>query len=310
MKIIHSLEDFTPEGQKTAVAIGNFDGVHLGHKKILELHSNKSRDNNLISLVLTFWPHPGKITGKGQLKLIQTLEQRIKGIGKFGVDIVLILPFTKSLANLSAHDFISSIVIRALRAEIIVVGENFRFGKNRTGNIKTMLELADSSNISVQSIPSVSWNQTIISSSKIRDLIEKGDVKQANHLLGKPFEIEGKVIKGKSRGAILGFPTANISTENEIIPSGVFITSVKFNGRPHPSLTNVGTRPTFKQEEHHIETHVIDFDLDLYGSRIRIQFLDKIRDEIRFDSPEMLSKQIGKDLRKAKDYFLGETHKQ
>lgn len=303
MNIIHSLENFSQFDRQTAVAIGNFDGVHLGHRKILNFLDEEARENNMPSLILTFWPHPGKITNKGQIRLIQTLAQRLERISQFRVHTVLILPFTIALADLSAQDFISSIVVDTLKAQIIIVGENFRFGKDRKGSVKTLHSLVSRCNFSVHSMPSVFRDDTMVSSSKIRQYIGKGEIRRANDFLGEPFEVEGRVIKGKSRGTNLGFPTANISTENEIIPSGVFITKALFDGKTYPSLTNVGTSPTFGQKDSHIETHIINFRYDLYGNRIKIQFIDKIRDEIKFDTPEKLSEQIHKDLKHAKTYF-------
>lgn len=303
MNIIHSLKNFSQSDRQTAIAIGNFDGVHLGHRKILNFLDEQARKNNLTSLILTFWPHPGKITNKGQIRLIQTLAQRLEKISQFRVHTVLILPFTKALADLSAQDFISSIVVDTLKAHIIIVGENFRFGKDRKGSIKTLRSLVARGNFSVHSMPSVFRDDMMVSSSKIRQYIVKGKIRRANDFLGEPFEVEGRVIKGKSRGTNLGFPTANISTENEIIPLGVFITKALFDGKTYPSLTNVGTSPTFGKKDSHIETHIINFRHDLYGNRIKIQFVDKIRDEIKFDTPEKLSEQIHKDLKHAITYF-------
>ena len=303
MNIIRRLEDFPQPDLQTAVAIGNFDGVHLGHRKILDFLDEEARENNLISLVLTFWPHPGKITNKGQIRLIQTLEQRLEKIGQFRVHTVLILPFTEDLANLPARDFISRIVILTLKAKIIIVGENFRFGRNRSGSIQTLHSLAEKNDFSVHSIPSVYRENTMISSSIIRQHIQEGHVQKVIDFLGEPFEVEGWVIKGKSRGSNLGFPTANITTENEIIPPGVFVTRALIDGGQHPSLTNVGTSPTFGQEESNIETHIINFQANLYGKKIKIQFLDKIRDEIKFDTPEKLTAQIHRDLEHTKTYF-------
>lgn len=303
MKIIRSLDDFSHPDHPTAVAIGNFDGVHLGHRKILSFLDKEARANNLSSLVLTFWPHPGKITNKGHIKLIQTLEQRLEKIGRLQAQTVLILPFTKYLAGMSAQDFLSRIVVDSLKAKIIIVGENFRFGKDRKGNIKTLHSLAARYHFSIHSIPSISIQKTMVSSSKIRLHIEKGEIRKANDFLGAPFEIEGQVIKGTSRGRNLGFPTANICTENEIIPSGVFITKAMFGGNSYPSITNVGTSPTFDKKDCHIETHIINFRDNLYGNRVQIQFLDKIRNEKRFDTPENLSRQIRQDLEHAEAYF-------
>ena len=303
MKIFSNFDDLNQFKQGSVLAIGNFDGVHLGHQKILNFLVNKASEKNLLSLVLTFSPHPGKITGKGQIKLLQTLKQKMENIQAFGVQAVFTLPFTRKFASLSTKDFINKILIKTLNARAVIVGNNFRFGKNRTGNISTLKSQAAPNNLKIYIIPSVSLNTMTISSSLIRHLILKGDIKNANLLLGKPYEIQGEVIKGHSRGTTLGFPTANINTENEITPFGVFLTSSIFNNQEFPSLTNIGKCPTFQQKNIKIESHILDFKSDIYRKKIKIIFLKKLRDEIKFESPAKLSEQIQKDLQTARKYF-------
>jgi len=303
MKIFSNFDDLSQFKQGSVVAIGNFDGVHLGHQKILNFLVNKASEKDLISLVLTFSPHPGKITGKGQIKLLQTLEQKIESMHAFGVQAVFTLPFTRKFASLSTEDFIDKILIQTLNARAVIVGNNFRFGKNRTGNISTLKSQTTPNNLKIYIIPSVSVNTMTISSSLIRNLILKGDIENANLLLGKPYEIQGEVIKGHSRGTTLGFATANINTENDITPFGVFLTSVILNNREFPSLTNIGKCPTFQQRNINIESHILDFKSDIYRKKIKIIFLKKLRDEIKFKSPDKLSEQIQKDLLIARKYF-------
>jgi len=303
MQIFSNFDDLDQFEQDSVVAIGNFDGLHLGHQKILNFLLNKASEKNLISLVLTFSPHPGKITGKGQIKLLQTLEQKIESIKALGVQAVFTLPFTREFANLSTEYFINKILIKTLNARAVIVGDNFRFGKNRTGNISTLKSQPTPNNLKIYIIPSVSVNTMTISSSLIRHLIQKGDIKKANLLLGKRYELQGEIIKGYSRGTALGFPTANINTENDITPFGVFLTSVILNNREFPSLTNIGKCPTFQQKNINIETHIINFKSDIYREKIKILFLEKLRDEIKFESSDKLSKQIQKDLQTARKYF-------
>ena len=207
MQIFSNFDDLGQFEQGSVVAIGNFDGVHLGHQKILNFLVNKASEKDLISLVLTFSPHPGKITGKGQIKLLQTLEQKIECIQSYGVNAVFTLPFTKKFASLSTEDFINKILIKTLNARAVIVGNNFRFGKNRKGNISTLKSQTTPNNLKIYIIPAVSLNTRTISSSLIRRIILKGDIKNANLLLGKPYEIQGEVIKGHARGTTLGFPT-------------------------------------------------------------------------------------------------------
>lgn len=303
MQIINGLKNLPSFPKNAIVAMGNFDGIHLGHQKILNFLSQKAKNFNFIPVALTFFPHPEKILGNGRIKMIQTLNQRLEEIAKFNIQVALVLPFDKEFAKLSSENFIKKILVDTLQAEAIVVGEDFRFGKNREGGLATLCSLAPEFKFQVYSISSVSKGGITISSSLIRNLLQKGDMEKARVLLGKPYEIEGKVVKGKSRGKGIGFPTANIITKNEIIPPGVFITTAEVNTQMYPSLTNIGICPTFRQKETNIESFLINFHADLYGETIRIHFLKKIRDEIQFDSPAKLSNQIHNDLEQAKAFF-------
>ncbi len=303
MQVIKGFEKFSSFSNDSTLAIGNFDGIHLGHQKILQLLKEKAKKSDLPSLVLTFSPHPEKILGGKLVKMIQTLDQRLREIQKFGIDTVLVVPFDEKFSSLSGQDFIQKIVVNTLKAKEVIVGENFRFGKNREGDISLLQLSASRFNFRVHSIPAVVKDGMVVSSSLIRSSLQEGKIEIANDLLGRLYEIEGSVIKGKSRGKALGFPTANIATENEIIPPGVFITTSLIDSKSLPSLTNVGNRPTFHQEETIIESFIIDLNKNLYGEKIRVNFIKKIRDEMKFKTPGDLSQQIKKDLEKAKDYF-------
>jgi riboflavin kinase/FMN adenylyltransferase len=303
MEVIKDFEKLPSLSSDSILAIGNFDGIHLGHQRILELLVEKAKKHALPSLVLTFSPHPEKILGEKIVKMIQTLAQRVKEIEKFGIETVLVVPFDEKFSSLSGQDFIQKIAVNTLKAKEVIVGENFRFGKNREGDISLLRQSASRFNFRVYSIPPVVKDGMIVSSSLIRSSLQEGKIGIANDLLGRLYEIEGSVIKGKSRGKGLGFPTANIETENEIIPPGVFITSAWIDSKSFPSLTNVGNRPTFQQKETIIESFIINLNKNLYGEKIRVNFIKKIRDEMKFKTPDDLSQQIKKDLEKAKDYF-------
>lgn len=303
MEIIKGFEKLPLLSKNSIVAIGNFDGIHLGHKKILEFLTKRAEKNALLSLVLTFSPHPERILRRKRIKMIQTIDQRVNEIKKFNVEIVLIVPFDEKFSSLSGQEFIKKIIVRRLKAKAVIVGESFRFGKNRDGDISLLRNLAQRHNFQVYTIPSVTKEGTIVSSSIIRKYLQEGNIEKANLLLGRAYEIEGKVIKGKSRGKALGFPTANIDTKNEIIPQGVFISTTGIAAKKFPSLTNVGSCPTFNQEETHIESFIINLNKDLYGENIRINFIKKIRDEMKFKTKSELSQQIMKDLEIAKSYF-------
>lgn len=303
MQIRRGLESIPSLTQNTVLAIGNFDGVHLGHQKILQFLVKESQKLGLLSLVMTFSPHPERVLDKSLICMIQTLEQRLAYISKFEVQAAIVIPFEKGFADLTGQDFIQKIVLDTLKAKEVIVGENFRFGKNQEGNLSSLHRSAAKLNFEVKSISSLSKDGITVSSSLIRKLLQNGEVEKARSLLGRPYEIKGEVIKGKSRGKQLGFPTANVQTDNEIIPPGVFITTVILDGKKLPSLTNIGKCPTFNQEESNIESYIINFKANLYGKQITIHFEKKIRDEIQFDTPGDLSRQIEKDLAQAQAFF-------
>lgn len=303
MDLIRDVQNCAAFTKKTSVAIGNFDGVHLGHQKILEVLTSEAQKNGLLPVVMTFTPHPKKVVGKGQILMLQTLEQRIKEMSHFPIHAVVLINFDQKLAERTARDFIENIVIRPLKAQEVVVGANFCFGKNREGCVDTLVRHSKLLHFHVRSVPPVRVGHVTVSSSKIRDFLMRGEIEEANAFLGRSYEIEGEVIKGKSRGKKLGFPTANIKTANEIIPDGVFLSEVLFNGQKYPSLTNIGLCPTFHQKNRNIETYILNFDADLYREKIQIRFLTKIRDEMSFDSPQALIEQIQKDIKRAEVYF-------
>lgn len=303
MEVINGLKAPFSFSKNTIITIGNFDGIHLGHKKILQFLVQEAQKYGLFSLVLTFSPHPDIFLGKGKVKMIQTLDQRLEAIEKFGIQGILITPFDKEFSNLSRDDFIQKILVNTLKAEEVVVGENFQFGKKREGNINTLRAWGTQLNFRVHEIPKVIKAGKTVSSSLIRSLLLERKIEEANLLLGRHYEIEGKVVKGKDRGKILGFPTANIETENEIIPLGVYVSQVIIDSNSYPSITNAGLRPTFGQEDMQIESFIIDFNQELYGQEITVRFVKKIRDEIKFKSWQDLSIQINKDLGQAKAYF-------
>jgi riboflavin kinase/FMN adenylyltransferase len=303
MKVLCGFEERPAFRTGTAVAIGNFDGLHLGHEKILRFLTEKALTARLTSLVLTFSPHPEKILGGKQTPMIQTLEQRLKGLRASGVDVVLVANFNRAFADLSMEEFATRMIVRSLAAQMVVVGENFRFGRNRRGDIDSLRRLGREKGFSVYPRPTVIRNGQVISSSRIRDHLRGGRIRAANALLGHPYLIEGRVIKGRGLGRDLGFPTANIRTNNEIAPPGVHLTWARIQGRLFPSLTNCGSRPTFGAGPAQIETYVFDFDGALYRRQIGLYFLRRLRMEKRFPGAEALARQIRKDVIRARLYF-------
>ncbi|MCP2519375.1 bifunctional riboflavin kinase/FAD synthetase [Candidatus Aminicenantes bacterium AC-335-A11] len=308
MEIIYGLENISPSTSKAFLTIGIFDGVHLGHQKILSSLSKKAREDKAISLVLTFSEHPDKLLHKKSILLIQTLNQRLETISKFGIDKTIVIDFKKEIYSLKAEEFIEKILVNKLNVDEIFVGENFRFGKDRAGNINILREMSKSFGFKVNSFPLIEKNGKKVSSSIIRDLLLRGEIEEANLFLGRNYCIEGEVIKGHSRGKKLGVPTANLTTDNEILPHGVYITSTKFENKFYPSVTNIGFCPTFEQKSLNVEVHLFDFSENIYGKKLKIYFFKKIRNEIKFNNPAHLLEQIHSDFRIAKDFFSQKSY--
>jgi riboflavin kinase/FMN adenylyltransferase len=303
MKVFRGFEQrpLVPGG--TAVAIGNFDGLHLGHQEILRFLVNIARECRLTSLVLTFSPHPEKIVGGGNTPMIQTLEQRLKGLRASGVEAVVLATFNKAFAGLAVEEFVSRVIVNSLAAKEVVIGENFRFGRNRRGDVEDLRRCGRKMGFAVHPRPAVFKDGRIVSSSQIRNLLTAGKILTANRLLGHPYLIEGRVIRGQGRGRDLGFPTANIRSQNEIAPPGVFSTLARIQSRLYPSLTNSGSRPTFGAGPTQVETHVFDFHGHLYRKKIGLNFLRRLRPEKRFSGADELARQICKDIAASRLYF-------
>ncbi len=294
-----------PEG--TAVAIGNFDGLHLGHQEILRYLVEKAREKNLTSLVLTFSPHPEKVLGGGRTPMIQTLRQRLTGIRASGVEAVLVAGFTKAFADLAIGEFIRRIIVTFLAAKEVVVGEDFRFGRDRRGDVEALHRYGRKMGFAVHPRPAVQKSGQAVSSSRIRSLLLAGHILMANRLLGRPYLIEGRVVRGRGLGRDLGFPTANIRSENEITPPGVYLTLAQIQARLYPSLTNSGQRPTFGFGPTQVETYLFDFQGVLYRRKINLYLLRRLRKERRFPRVEALIVQIRKDVAASRSYFATRT---
>lgn len=306
MRVINGLKSFASCPAGCVIAIGVFDGVHLGHQKIIQSLVEEAKKTGLPSLLLTFHPHPETILSGKQINLLQTLDQRMSEVEKYGVQLAVAVPFNEEFADLSAEEFIQKVILDKFKAKKIIVGENFRFGRKREGDIKKLHQFASRYGFSLVSVPPVRKKNFVISSSLIRDHIKRGDVETAHLFLGRPYEIGGTVVKGKSRGKTLGFPTANIQTANDIAPPGVFISKIGIGFEIFPSVTHVGTKPTFGEREPIIESYIIDYRNNLYGKNLRIMFLKKIRDEKKFETSAALSLQIRRDLDRAQRFFQNE----
>ncbi len=305
MLILRGLENRPPRSRLTATAIGNFDGLHLGHRKILRSLVATAEADGLDPLVLTFSPHPEKVLGRGRIAMIQTIAQRLEGIRMQGVKTTVVVPFSRAFSLLSKEEFARDVIVSALRSRFVVVGENFRFGRRREGDVRELRRMGRDFGFSVRPVSAVVRRGRVVSSSFIRALLRAGQVEDAADLLGRPYEIEGRVIRGSARGKSLGIPTANMETANEITPAGVFLTEFQIGQRAFPSLTNVGRRPTFGHDTLHIESYLFGFSGSAYGRIIKLRFFHKLRPERKFATPEALIAQINADMAAAGSFFKG-----
>ena len=280
------------------VTIGTFDGVHLGHQKILKRLFELKQETGLKTVVLTFEPHPRKVLFPDQknLRLITTINEKLELFEKYGVDVAVVYPFTSEFSKLESELYVRQILIKQLNVKYLVIGYDHRFGKNRQGDIHTLKEFAAAEDFLIEEISAKDIDNIAVSSSKIRKALEEGDLDLATNYLGHRFFLSGLVIKGKQLGKTIGFPTANIKPEAEekIIPrTGVYFVSVELNGLKFYGMTNIGYNPTTDLDRQiKIEVNIFDFDQDIYGVTLKIIFLKRLRDEQKFENLEMLTQQL------------------
>ena len=287
----------------TIITIGTFDGVHLGHQEIFNVLINKSKNNGCRSFVITFEPHPRMvIQPNSDLKLLTTFEEKVEILEEMGIDNLLVIPFTKEFSQLTSEEFFRKFILDGVGIKKMVIGYDHHFGKGRDGDEQKIRELGALNNFEVQKTEAVTINEIVVSSSKIRNALSEGEVKTAAQMLGRNYSFSGLVVVGDKRGRELGFPTANIQLENEnkLIPkNGVYAVKVFLEERIFNGVMNIGLRPTFKDTKIVLsEVHILDFDEEIYGKHIRIEFIERIRDEKKFSSKEELIKQIEIDKQK------------
>ena len=307
MVVTRGLDRYHPGSRRAAVAIGNFDGVHLGHRKILARLRARAGARGLRPLVLTFFPHPERVLGKKKILMIQSLAQRLERFEEEGVEAVIVTPFDEKFSALSAEEFVLKVLSERLRAAEIVVGENFRFGRGREGGAALLRTLGPRYGLGVRVVAPALISGRVVSSSAVRLLLGRGRVKEAARFLGRPYEIRGGVVLGHSRGKELGFPTANLKADNEILPEGVFITRTSWGASFLPSLTSIGTNPTFRDGVLSVEIHILDFEQSLYGRILTVRFLEKIRPTRIFPDADFLAARMAADLARARALFRKET---
>ncbi|TCI92265.1 bifunctional riboflavin kinase/FAD synthetase [Tenacibaculum sp. M341] len=306
METVHSIFDFTPT-QKTYVTIGTFDGVHIGHQKIIKDLIAQAKADKKKSVLLTFFPHPRMVLQKeASIKLINTIEEKKLLLEELGLDYLIIHPFSKEFSRLTALDFVRDILVNQLNTSKLIIGYDHHFGKNREGNIEQLTEYSYLYDFSVEEIPAQDIDSVSVSSTKIRRALLNGELKTANKYLGYSYSLEGKVVKGEQLGSKIEFPTANISISEsyKLIPkSGVYIVKSTIKNVTVYGMMNIGNRPTVDGTEQTIEVHFFDFSNDLYDTNLKIELLYFIREEQKFDSVAALKNQLIQDKKTSLNYI-------
>lgn len=306
MKVFSSISEFNST-QKTIVTIGTFDGVHIGHQKIIEKLIQGTKNSDYESLILTFFPHPRMVLHEASsIKLLNTINEKSGFLKKMRLDNLVIHPFDKEFSNLSAEEFVKTILVDSFNIQKIIIGYDHRFGKNRAANIDDLIAFGDKYGFEVEQISAQEVDSVSVSSTKIRDAIANGTMAVANEFLGYNYILSGKIIKGKQLGRTIGFPTANIKIEEnyKLIPkNGVYIVNSIIQEKTVFGIMNIGLNPTVNGEDLSIEVHFLDFDIAIYNTEITVSVIDRIRDEQKFSSIDLLKAQIQKDKNYAISYI-------
>jgi riboflavin kinase/FMN adenylyltransferase len=309
MEIIFGIERLKRSFINPVVTLGNFDGVHLGHQKIFERVKEEASKIHGEGVVITFEPHPLKILSPEHCPpLLTPFRKKMMLIEKSGIKTVLCIGFSRAFSEMSPFEFAKHILVETVKAKKIVVGYNYHFGKKQRGDVRILKNIGKHFNVEVEVMEPLRIGQTPVSSSKIRELIKHGEVEEASKLLGRDYPIIGKVVQGSNRGRTLGFPTANLETSDELYPQkGVYAVEVVWNQQFFSGLANVGLNPTFlptrrdNEGSFSLEVYILNFNHQIYGEEIQVNFKKRIRDEIRFASPSLLIDQIKKDVQWAKE---------
>jgi riboflavin kinase / FMN adenylyltransferase len=304
MRILESLE-FSEKFVNPVLTIGNYDGLHLGHRRIMERIQEKARDLNGTSMLMTFHPHPLTILRPDKcIGLITPLHVKKRLIEEAGIDVLIIIPFTDEFRRLTAEAFVDKLLVQKLGIKGLIVGYDFKFGKEGKGNVEYLASLSTEYRFFFEIQGAITLDGEKVGSNRIRKMIREGDVGKAALHLGRPYMVEGTVAKGDGRGRTIGFPTINLKTEFPLIPKGgVYITHVNVEGKRYPAVTNIGYNPTFNGQSLTIEAYILDFSGNLYGQDISLYFLQRVRDEVRCNSVDELKERIWNDVDTAREYF-------
>jgi len=308
MRIINDLTFTSTDFSSPVVTIGSYDGLHLGHQAIIKRTIERANNEGGDAVVLTFEPHPVKfLHPELQVPLITPKQKKMILLERFGIDCTINLPFTTELAHLSAEKFIQEIVQDRIAPRWVVVGFNFTFGKGRTGTAADLKKMGQRLGFEVEIVPPFTVGDHVVSSTRIRELIMEGNVAEANHMLGRKFFLLGTVIHGHARGKGLGFPTANLEITSDLYPKkGVYAATIIMGEETYSGVVNIGTNPTFGDEEFAVEVFLFDYQGDLYDKELQVALVDRLRDERTFPSPDALVRQIEQDIHKAQE-ILRET---
>ena len=307
MIVFRGTQEITKDFRASFVTIGNFDGVHLSHRHICSKLANEAREAGAKSLVITFDPHPKMILHPDirPFFLITTLDEKLNLLKECGIDATIIIPFSPDYAKTTAREFVYETLERKLAIKKIIIGHDYTFGQNKKGNDTYLISAGQELGFDVEVIDAFKEGEEIVSSTLIRNLILQGKVAAAGKLLGRWYNVAGPVVTGFGRGIKLGFPTANIDPEKELLPSaGIYAAFVEVEQKRYRAALNIGEKPTFADYTFTFEAHLLNFEGDLRGKRLNTEFVEKLRDIIKFDSPEMLKKQITADVKKVKEILL------
>lgn len=309
MNVIYDLNKLEAPLEKPVITIGNFDGVHRGHLALFEKVRERADAIGGQAAVMTFEPHPIRIMKPGKaLSLITPIKQKLELIGKAGMDFIFCIPFSREFAAITAEDFVLRILLGKIGVKEVVVGYDYFFGHEREGNVDFLQKMGEKWDFRVHVMGPVHVNEAPVSSTLIRGLVREGRLSEAKTLLGRDYQISGTVVKGQSRGGkLLGFPTANLNLIDELIPrGGVYAVTAVVDGVTYKGVTNIGYNPTFGDTALTVETHILDYSGDLLGKTIKVNFIQRLRDEVSFDDIQDLSDQIGRDVQQARE--LLEVH--
>jgi riboflavin kinase/FMN adenylyltransferase len=306
MRLFHGTDNAEIQ-RPTVMTMGVFDGLHLGHQLIMSTVVERARATGAVPTVITFDPHPRVVLHpESAPPLLQTFDQRIEALGLLGIEQTIVIRFTRAFSQTRAEEFLRDVVSDRLQAKEVYLGRGFAFGRNREGNIELLKRVSQQLGFRAEEVPEVRLRGQRISSTRIRELLLQGRVNLARRMLGRPYGVEGRVVRGAERGQQIGFPTANLLPQNRVIPrNGVYVTATLIDGQWRPSVANVGTRPTFETSTHtSIEAFVMDWSGNLYGDVVRVRFLHRLRDERKFESVRHLQEQIERDVLRARSYFV------